>query len=72
LIDLVGSDFCGIDGGKAAARQGRYGVTFGMSRGPPNVYANEDEAALFWEAERYRSRAYPWEHLGGVEYELYH
>ena len=31
---------------------------------------NEDEAAPLWEAERYRSRAIPWEHIGGERYEL--
>jgi len=45
---------------KAAGRQGRLGAWSVAS-----VSNDKDEQVPFWEAERYRSRANPWEHLGG-------
>ena len=65
---VCGRGFFGIFG-KAAARQGRVCV-FRREDAPSLFLRNEDEAAPLWEAERYRSRANPWEHIGGEWYEL--
>jgi hypothetical protein len=69
---LTGNLFlAGFDLKAATRRGGMAGATF-KSVASRTFSTNEDETALFWEAERYRSRAYPWEHIGGVKYELDH
>ena len=54
---------------EGCGRQGRFCVFLEETRFR-FALRNEDEAAPLWEAERYRSRAIPWEHIGGEGYEL--
>jgi hypothetical protein len=54
---------------EGCGRQGRFCVFLKKTRFR-FALRNEDEAAPLWEAERYRSRAIPWEHIGGEGYEL--